>query len=212
MIGGSGGAWPGNEGVKGVDDVDGGVVDDVDDVDDGASGGLTQNGELVSPAARLTASVASAVGVGSRRGGSTVRMKLSLNSALSSGLLLLLLLLLAAMTLASQRVAQSRSSSDATTKPAAVTTSGTVSLRAMAAAGPPRYGPCALQSADQAGSSGGRYMCGFGEAKGAAGTAVWIGRAMHGSPKRRGETLKAGRRSGKRQKGSIGSGGGGGGG
>lgn len=184
-----------------VDDVDGGVVDD------GASGGLTQNGELVSPAARLTASVASAVGVGSRRGGSTVRMKLSLNSALSSGLLLLL----AAMTLASQRVAQSRSSSDATTKPAAVT-SGTVSLRAMAAAGPPRYGPCALQSADQAGSSGGRYMCGFGEAKGAAGTAVWIGRAMHGSPKRRGETLKAGRRSGKRQKGSIGSGGGGGGG
>jgi hypothetical protein len=101
VIGGSGGAWawPGNEGV---DDVDGGVVDDVDDVDggvvdDGASGGLTQNGELVSPAARLT--VASAVGVGSRRGGSTVRMKLSLNSALSSGLLLLLLL--AAMTLAS---------------------------------------------------------------------------------------------------------------
>jgi hypothetical protein len=103
VIGGSGGAWawPGNEGV---DDVDGGVVDDVDDVDggvvdDGASGGLTQNGELVSPAARLT--VASAVGVGSRRGGSTVRMKLSLNSTLSSGLVLLLLLLLAAMTLAS---------------------------------------------------------------------------------------------------------------
>jgi hypothetical protein len=85
-----------------------------------------------------------------------------------------------------QRVAQSRSSSDATTKPAAVT-GGTVSLRAMAAAGPPRYGPCALQSADEAGSSGGRYMCGFGEAKGAAGTAVWIGRAMHGSPKRRGK-------------------------
>jgi hypothetical protein len=63
-----------------------------------------------------------------------------------------------------QRVAQSRSSSDATTKPEAVT-SGTVSLRAMAAAGPPRYGPCALQSADEAGSSGGRYMCGFGLAR-----------------------------------------------
>jgi hypothetical protein len=83
-----GGVRPGNEGVKGVDD--------------GASGGLTQNGELVvSPAARLAAS---AVGVGSRRGGSTVRMKLSLNSALSSGLLLLLVLrsrLAAAMALAS---------------------------------------------------------------------------------------------------------------
>lgn len=91
MIGGSGGAWPGNEGAKGVDDdVDGGVVDD------GASGGLTQNGELVSPAARLAASPAS-------RGGSTVRMKLSLNSAFSSGLLLLLRLrsCLAAMALAS---------------------------------------------------------------------------------------------------------------
>lgn len=94
MIGGSGGVRPGNEGVKGVDDVDG-----------GASGGLTQNGELVvSPAARLAASAASAVGVGSRRGGSTVRMKLSLNSAFSSGLLLLLLVLrsrLTAMALAS---------------------------------------------------------------------------------------------------------------
>jgi len=94
-----GGVRPGNEGVKVVDDVDGGVVDD------GASGGLTQNGELVvSPAARLAASAASAVGVGSRRGGSTVRMKLSLNSALSSGLLLLLVLrsrLAAAMALAS---------------------------------------------------------------------------------------------------------------
>ena len=83
MIGGSGGGWSGKDGVNGVEtkggaDVDGG----------GASGGLTQNGALVSPAARLSASAA-AVGGGRRRAGSTVRMKLSLKSALSSGLLLL---------------------------------------------------------------------------------------------------------------------------
>lgn len=88
MIGGSCGAWPGNEGVKGLN---GGVVAD------GASGGLTQNGELMSLAA------SSSPAVGMRRAGSTVRMKLSLNSALSSGLLLLLLsrLAVAAMALAS---------------------------------------------------------------------------------------------------------------
>jgi hypothetical protein len=86
VIGGSCGAWPGNEGVKGLN---GGVVAD------GASGGLTQNGELMSLAA------SSSPAVGMRRAGSTVRMKLSLNSALSSGLLLLSRLAVAAMALAS---------------------------------------------------------------------------------------------------------------
>jgi hypothetical protein len=46
---GSGGAWTENEGMKGVD-VDGDVVAD------GAFNGSTQNGELVSLAARIRAS------------------------------------------------------------------------------------------------------------------------------------------------------------
>ena len=95
MIGGSGGGWSGKDGVKGVE-TKGGAVDD----DGGVSGGLTQNGALVSPAARLSAS-APAVGGCRRRAGSTVRMKLSLKSASSSGLLLLLCSRLLLMALAS---------------------------------------------------------------------------------------------------------------
>jgi hypothetical protein len=71
--------------VKGVE-VNGGAIVDAG----GASGGLTQNGALVSPAARLSASAPAAGGDCRRRAGSTFRMKLSLYSAFSSGLLLLL--------------------------------------------------------------------------------------------------------------------------
>lgn len=121
--------------MKGAEvDVDGGVVDDC------ASGGLTQKGELASPAA----------GGGSTRAGSTVLMKLSLNSASSSGLPpCLLCSRLVAMALASHRVAPSSSSSS----DAATATPLLIALPSRAMAATP-----ALRSSS---SSRGRYICGF---------------------------------------------------